>query len=53
MMISVVGEKGKTMLKFVLFVMIGNKLKMDEWYWTVLCIYAVIWTVGKIMGWLQ
>ena len=39
------------MLKFVLFAMIGYKLKMDERYWTVLGMYAVMWTIGKIMGW--
>lgn len=40
------------MLKFVLFAMIGIKLKMNEWYWWVLTIYAALWTIGKIVGWL-
>lgn len=40
------------MLKFVLFAMIGCKLEMGNWYWGVLTIYAVLWTIGKIMGWL-
>ena len=40
------------MLKFILFAMIGNKLKMDERYWSIFCMYVVLWTISKIMGWL-
>lgn len=40
------------MLKFVLFAMIGYKLDMGKEYWRVLGIYAVLWTICKIMGWL-
>ena len=40
------------MLKFVLFGMIGYKLKMNEWYWWVLSAYTTIWVVCKVMGWL-
>ena len=40
------------MLKFVLFAMIGHKLKMDKWYWNTLYVYAILWAVGKIAGWI-
>lgn len=40
------------MLKFVLFAMIGYKLKMDERYWTIFWMYAALWTICKIAGWL-
>ena len=39
------------MLKFVLLVMIGDKLKMGEAYWMTLCLYALLWATGKIAGW--
>ena len=46
-------EKGKTMFKFVvfvLFVMIGNELKMGEWYWWTLCAYAFCGLLARLWG---
>ena len=40
------------MLKFLLFGLIGQKLDMDKEYWWVLNAYVVLWTIGKVMGWL-
>ena len=47
-----IAEKGKKMLEYVLFVMIGLKLNMSKWFWYVTDIYLVLWIIGKVVVWL-